>query len=232
MLRTETVEKGTLDLIRRLMADKEFKDFNLVGGTALALKIGHRKSIDIDLFTTSDFNAKRVGDYLARNYGPSSLEVINNGVACFIDDVKVDILAHRYPLVKNAELVDGVRMISQEDIGAMKLSAIYNNGTRVKDFVDVYFMLERFSLGELVRAFEVKYPDINKDMLTKSLVYFGDVRRDMPVDYIGRSVRWEEIEERLNGAVRNQGLVFGRTQFKELKRKGGMEEGRGKGFKF
>jgi hypothetical protein len=57
VLRKETVTAGTLDLIKTLMADDKLKDFNLVGGTALALIIGHRKSIDIDFFTTKDFNS-------------------------------------------------------------------------------------------------------------------------------------------------------------------------------
>ena len=57
MLRTNTVEAGTLDLIKRFMSDDRFNGFNLVGGTALALKVGHRKSIDIDLFSTSAFSA-------------------------------------------------------------------------------------------------------------------------------------------------------------------------------
>jgi hypothetical protein len=65
MLRTQTVEKGTLDLIKRLMSDDKFNNFNLVGGTALALKIGHRVSVDIDLFSTTPFNTGNVGRHLA-----------------------------------------------------------------------------------------------------------------------------------------------------------------------
>ena len=63
MLYKETVEKGTMDLIETLMTDNKFSSFNLVGGTALALKIGHRKSIDIDLFTTSDFNSPQISNH-------------------------------------------------------------------------------------------------------------------------------------------------------------------------
>jgi len=226
MLRKETVEKGTLDLIRRLMADKALNNFLLVGGTALALKIGHRKSIDIDLFTTSAFNAQQMGDHLSRNYRPLNLEVINNGVACFIDDVKVDILSHRYPLVQSPDTVEGIRMVSLEDIGAMKLNAIYNNGTRVKDFVDVYFLLEKHSLEELLKACQAKYPGLDQEMVAKSLVYFKDVRADMPVSYIGKEVKWEEVEERLAKAVRNRDMVFGVKQVKELKQHEGRSKGR------
>src|SRR5688572_11828642 len=120
MLREETVEKGTLDLIRRLMADKQFEDFNLVGGTALALKIGHRKSVDIDIFTTKDFDSRQIADHLSANYNGYDVHTVKNGVQCLVNGIKVDVLAHKYPLVKDAETIDGVRLISLQDIGAMK----------------------------------------------------------------------------------------------------------------
>ena len=68
MLRTETVEAGTLDLIKRFMSDHSFNEFNLVGGTALALKIGHRMSVDIDLFSSAPFNSSELGHYLTTIY--------------------------------------------------------------------------------------------------------------------------------------------------------------------
>jgi hypothetical protein len=64
MLHKETVEKGTMDIVNKLMTDEKLSSFNLVGGTALALNIGHRKSIDIDLFTTTDFNAQEISNHL------------------------------------------------------------------------------------------------------------------------------------------------------------------------
>src|SRR5688500_11434275 len=120
MLREETVERGTLDLIRRLMADEKFNDFNLVGGTALALKIGHRRSVDIDLFTAKNFDAGAIAGHVKSAYNAESVHTIKNGVFCFIDDVKVDLVAHKFPLVKEVENVAGVRMNSLLDIGAMK----------------------------------------------------------------------------------------------------------------
>ena len=117
MLHTETVEKGTMDIVKKLMADGNFDSFNLVGGTALALKIGHRKSIDIDLFTTSDFNAQEISKYLTTTFNATRVQAINNGVFCFINGVKLDLLAHKYPLVENLEIVEDIRMVSLKDIG-------------------------------------------------------------------------------------------------------------------
>jgi len=134
MLRTETVEAGTLDLIKRFMSDHYFNEFNLVGGTALALKIGHRTSIDIDLFSTTPFNSSELGRHLTTTYQATEVRIITNGVFCFVNNIKVDLLTHQYPLAENIDLVEGVRMVSLLDIGAMKLNAIFGSGKRLKDF--------------------------------------------------------------------------------------------------
>lgn len=115
MLYKETVEKGTLDLIQRLMADARLKDFYLVGGTALSLKIGHRKSIDIDIFTDKAFNAKQISAHLISVYQPSDIRTLTNGIFCFIGGVKVDIIAHQYPLVNKIEETEGIRFSSLQD---------------------------------------------------------------------------------------------------------------------
>jgi len=75
MLHQETVTAATLDLIRKLQTDPEFDQFYLVGGTALSLQIGHRKSIDIDFFTRSSFETKDLIEHLEEKYGFSLLVV-------------------------------------------------------------------------------------------------------------------------------------------------------------
>jgi hypothetical protein len=102
MLRKEAVEAGTLDLIKKMMADSRFQDFYLVGGTALALMIGHRKSIDIDLFTTKDFTSQEIADHLISTYNAINVQSIKNGVFCFANNIKIDVLSHQYPLVEDA----------------------------------------------------------------------------------------------------------------------------------
>lgn len=64
MLYTQTVKAGTLDLIKELTKDKELVSFNLVGGTAISLKLGHRISVDIDLFTERDFDTQQLSLHL------------------------------------------------------------------------------------------------------------------------------------------------------------------------
>ncbi|MBN9380388.1 MAG: nucleotidyl transferase AbiEii/AbiGii toxin family protein [Chitinophagaceae bacterium] len=208
MLRTQTVEKGTLDLIKKLMSDNKLNKFTLVGGTALALKIGHRTSIDIDLFTVGIFNASDLAAHLSTSYHAVEVRTLTNGVFCFIDDIKVDLISHQYPSVDKVDTEEGIRMASLLDIGAMKLNAIYNNGTRLKDFVDMYYLLEVFALEELLRACHKKYPDINLRMVRTSLTHFADIDFSPPIHYFGREPKWAEIAERLTKASQNMYVKF------------------------
>ncbi|WP_127130712.1 nucleotidyl transferase AbiEii/AbiGii toxin family protein [Pseudoflavitalea rhizosphaerae] len=208
MLRKETVEEGTLDLIKKLMVDDVFRDFNLVGGTALSLMIGHRKSIDIDLFTNKDFSSHEIAEYLANRYNAENIQSIKNGVFCFINNIKVDIIAHQYPLVEKLEIIENIRMVSLLDIGAMKLNAIYDNGTRLKDFVDIFALLQYFSLDQLLSALGKKYPEIDVSMVGKSLLYHEDIQMKEPIYYIGPEIKWPQIAERLRSALHTPSLIF------------------------
>jgi Domain of unknown function (DUF1814). len=208
MLRTQTVQEGTLDLIKTLMSDEKLNEFNLVGGTALALQIGHRVSIDIDLFSTNSFNARELAAHLEKNHSATHLRSPTNGVFCFINDIKVDLISHQYPLVGGVDKIEGIRMASLKDIGAMKLNAIYNNGTRLKDFVDMYFLLERCSLSELLHTCHQKYPDLDMRMVQNSLGYHHDIDFSVSIHYTNNEIKWPAISERIKKAIENPHLSF------------------------
>lgn len=208
MLRTQTVETGTLDLIKKLMSDISFNQFNLVGGTALALQIGHRLSIDIDLFSTKPFSASELGHHLSAAYKATEVRTLTNGVFCFINNIKIDLISHQYPLVGNIETVDGIRMVSLLDIGAMKLNAIFDSGKRLKDFVDMYALLEIYSLNELLDACHRKYADLNINMVKNSLLYHDDIIF-APIGFIGTEIKWPDIADRLKNAFHNPHITFG-----------------------
>lgn len=216
MLHTQTVETATLDLTRTLMADAELSVFNLVGGTALSLMLGHRKSIDIDLFTDRDFDTRRLASHLSQTYNAEAIKTLKNGIFCYINDVKIDLIAHQYLILKPLQTEDGIRMLSMEDISAMKLSAILNSGRRLKDFVDIHFLLEKFPLEKMTAAFVQKYADVNIQMAHNALLYHRDINLDEKVDFLGREISFKEIESRLKAAVANTSLVFKPDQAKKL----------------
>src|ERR1700761_6640627 len=97
MLFKETVSADLLDLTKKLMDDKSLKSFYLVGGTALALQIGHRDSVDIDLFHDDPFIASGLANYLKRNFNAEIAVHKKSTVKCFINDVRVAFVAHPYP---------------------------------------------------------------------------------------------------------------------------------------
>src|SRR5450631_3629912 len=99
MFYRETVSPELLDLTSRLMQDEKLQDFLLVGGTALALQSGHRISIDIDLFTNKEFDAKALQGHIDDQYSPSQSQNFAGTVLCHIDNIKVDLILHRNPWI-------------------------------------------------------------------------------------------------------------------------------------
>ena len=133
MLHKETVTQGSLDLIQRLMRDDQLNSFYLVGGTVLSLKIGHRESIDIDLFCSSDFDGDGLAVHLRNRYNADVKRHKGNYVSGSIGGVDFDLISHKYPSIRPIKTIDGIRMMSNQDISAMKINAIVNSGQRIKD---------------------------------------------------------------------------------------------------
>lgn len=122
MLHLETVEPETLSILRRLQGLQELQNFYLVGGTALALKYGHRISVDLDLFSHVDFKKEIILDALTNEFRDDFVyeETHTNwGIFGFIKDVKVDIVKYDHPIVAEIEILEGIRIYNDEDIIAM-----------------------------------------------------------------------------------------------------------------
>jgi predicted nucleotidyltransferase component of viral defense system len=162
-----------LAILKETMLLPELQNFVLVGGTALALQIGHRISIDLDLFTAQDYDDYSVQSAVQKL---GKMEIIVNKppfLQLNLDDVKIDFLKYPYPFIEDYKTVEGVRMADIETIAVMKLLAASRRGVK-KDFYDLYFILEQYSIAHLVALFEQKLPDIDMFHILKSLTYFGD----------------------------------------------------------
>ena len=182
MLQKKAIRSNTLELIRSLQSDTKFKDFYLVGGTALALQIGHRESIDIDLFTTKDFDVNSTLEYLEQEYAFFLQLSAKNTLKGIIDNIFVDIISHKYPIINKHVESEGIRMLSQDDIIAMKVNAITVNRSRIKDFIDIYFLLKHHSFSDIITCYKKKYSQRNDLHAIKSLCYFEDIdkKQDWP----------------------------------------------------
>ncbi len=198
MLHYEVVDTSTLDLLKKLLSVPQFEPLRLVGGTSLALQYGHRKSIDLDLFgdlNLDDFTIVRTVQSMGRTILLQNHPAIKSFT---VDSIKVDIVKYPYPWLDEVTLEDGIRLASARDIAAMKLAAITGRGTK-KDFIDLYFLLKRFSLNEMLLWYTQKFPDVTTFMVLKSLTYFDDADLDPePVQLV--SFEWPEVKRAITKA--------------------------------
>jgi len=110
MLQKESLDKKVLDLIYALQEKEYLKDFFLVGGTGLALVIGHHKSVDIDLFTLRDFNAEILLEKLESEVDFSMDNIDKNSIKGYAEGIKVDLLSHKYPLIHKTLEIEELRI--------------------------------------------------------------------------------------------------------------------------
>ena len=192
MLYLETVESSTLELLKKLQRLPVLEQTRLVGGTALALQLGHRKSIDLDFFGTVDCEAEYLRESIA---GIASLTILKESPHIHIyivDGIKVDIVNYKYPWLDDVVLEQGLRLASVSDIAAMKITAIIGRGTKT-DFIDIAFLLHHFSLEEILHFYAAKYNDSSVFMAMKSLAYFDDAEADpMPDMFVNQS--WQQVK--------------------------------------
>ena len=173
MLQTQTVVPDLLELLKKIMSEELFSDFNLVGGTSLSLQIGHRNSIDIDLFGNSAIDEVLFIEKLNTFGEVQVIQATKNILITQINVIRVDFVNYKYPLLKNSLHIENIRMLSTTDIAAMKLNAIAGRGSK-KDFIDLYFLLDDFSLLQIFDFYDKKFKDGSRFMVEKSLTYFED----------------------------------------------------------
>ena len=186
------------------MSIQELQDFYLVGGTCLSLRYGHRKSIDLDLFSTKDFDIDEIVKVLENNF--SGFEYRNTGstigIFGFIDNVKVDFVKYHYfKLIDEPIVEDNIRMFSDKDIIAMKVFAVLKRAQK-KDFWDISELMRHYPVRDFVVNYNEKYP--NHQILIsipQELIYFADAdESDDPVSLKGQtwvSVK-REIQQKVN----------------------------------
>lgn len=199
MLQTQTIQPNLLELLKKIMASEVFKGFNLVGGTSLALQIGHRFSVDIDMFGHSEINEFEFIEELSLFGKVITIKKSKSIIIFSVDGIKVDFVNYKYPLLENINIIDTVRLVSDKDIAAMKLNAIAGRGSR-KDFVDLYFLLKKYSLKEIIHFYNQKYIDGSEFMVLKSLNYFEDAENEeMPIMF--EEIDWSHIKKTIIEAI-------------------------------
>ena len=197
MLHTETVEPGTLSLLKQLITMPELKNFSLVGGTALSLQYGHRTSVDLDLFCTEGYEYYTLVESLKKEFGldfQHEAKESNFGIFCFINSIKTDIINYRHQLIDSLFEIENIRMYSSKDIAAMKIQAILGRG-RKKDFWDLAELLKHYSLDQLIDFYSKKYPSQQLLIsIPQAITYFDDAEEsEDPISLKGQT--WEAVKK-------------------------------------
>lgn len=184
----------------------------LAGGTAIALMLGHRKSVDLDWFTGNEMQdpaqiVQRMKSHLLNILVPVSNITIDKGtIYATANDVRLSILEYHYPLLEQS--VDyaeaGCRLAGLDDLSCMKLTAVATRGSR-KDFTDIYALLEKHaSLQHMFEAYTKKFSDHNISHTVFSLTYFDDAEKEQMPEMLW-NVSWDTIKSRILAAVKEVG---------------------------
>lgn len=193
MLYYKTIDQNTLELLKKLQSLSILSEMRLVGGTSLALQIGHRKSIDIDLFGKLNVEYAILNDEL-KNIGQIiPLKNSKNIHTYLINNIKVDIVNYEYDWLTEETIIDSIHLADIDDIAAMKLNAIMGRGSK-KDFIDLYYILKKITFEDIFNLYNKKYHDGSVFLVLKSMVYFNDADADeMP--YMMENVSWNDIKK-------------------------------------
>ena len=200
-MKKETVSEELLELAATLCKIPALKDFNIVGGTALALQIGHRKSVDIDFFYNSSESSVDFVSILDdcrevfKNVDIVSIYQ-NRALITQIDGIKVDFVVQRNSKMLDKPLyIDGLRLASLKDIAAMKIMAIATTSNRIKDYVDIYYLLNYFPLSTLFSLYIEKYNFNSIQTALDNLPYFYDVSQDEfeALDFLGNAPSLKDV---------------------------------------
>lgn len=202
MLYLETIATPTLGLLIELQKLNSLKNTRLVGGTALSLQFGHRISVDLDLFAyNSDFDFFSVlSEIKKKGFKIEIRKQSSNVLISMIENVKVDIVNYPYPWLDEKFCENEIVLATDKDISAMKLAAITNRGTK-KDFIDLYCLLKKYTLKQILNFYSEKYNDSSIFMVLKSLTYFEDAEADILPNILDKSINWENVKKTISKEV-------------------------------
>jgi hypothetical protein len=209
-MKIETLPKIQRDLWTTLSEVTEMELFYLAGGTAIALHLGHRESIDFDFFRPDAFNPEEIVRVLS-NTGTIRIEnQTEDSLVAYLSDVKFSCFRYPYPLIAPLHECDGISVCDLKDLVAMKIVAISQRGAK-KDFIDLHAILNAgWNFEAIFDCVDLKYPNQrhNRLHLLKSLVYFQDAESD-PMPKMLAPISWKTMKRDLESAVRKFALQKG-----------------------
>jgi len=196
------------DLLRSLGALPFISHFYLAGGTALALQLGHRVSVDLDFFSGTDMvndASRRAIIAGLQEFSTEIIENVDGNLVFVVDGIRTGFFSYGYPLLDPPRTLAGIPIASTLDIGLMKLDALVGRGSR-KDFYDLYFLARHIPLPVLLANTTRKFPGFRDFalMALESMIMFDNANRDFQPTLLIQT-DWDEVKAFFREQVRSIG---------------------------
>ncbi|HMO62511.1 MAG TPA: nucleotidyl transferase AbiEii/AbiGii toxin family protein [Ferruginibacter sp.] len=200
-----TIEEETFSLLQQIFSIPEIKKkFALAGGTSLALQIGHRRSVDLDIFSSTPLDTRELEILLSSTPG-FHFQPVNstrNMLFTYINGIKCDFVYEPSTLLQPYIENNGIALFHTNDIAAMKMHTVCGRG-RKKDFFDIYALTEVMGWNNMLHLFEKKYGPDQFYFLWKSIAYFNDADDDPDITGFSPFVKsWAEVKQHITTVCR------------------------------
>lgn len=200
---TKTLLPDTLRALQLVSSIPEIKESYLAGGTALALRLGHRLSVDLDFFTKKEFDEEKVKLELENLGNYKHLSNSWQTVLGVVGQTKFSIFNYKYPILDDFDVFENINIASLKDIAAMKLLVVSDRGAK-RDFIDLYFLNQEFTFDQILSFYDQKYGNLRERMyhIARSLDYFDDADQDRDYKML-IEVSWDDIKKHFRRIASN-----------------------------
>jgi len=197
MLFKQATTPFLFETLENLMQWQPLQNFRLVGGTGLSLQLGHRQSVDIDLFSDIEFDKQDLAKIFRKKMPTADIRILTFGLTVYISNVdnnilKLDIM-ETDAFIRPQVMINGIRLAHLEDIAAMKLEAITSRNIK-KDFYDIAELLNIYKLEELLSFYKEKYPYNDIKQVLENITFFSE---DCELDFepkILKEIDWTAVK--------------------------------------
>lgn len=202
MIYREAISKELGEIITRVFNSPLKNNFRLCGGTALALQCGHRISVDADFVSEKNFERQEIIQAVSEIFlNVTDVHTGTHGVFLRSENIKVDFLTWKIPFMHNAVEFENWKLVSLEEIAAMKLFAITQRGEK-KDYFDIAELLNHFSLMQLFNFYKERHPQNDLSVLARFIVSFSDFE-NQPDPVMLNEMNWEKCKTVLQHSIKD-----------------------------
>lgn len=205
----EILSKDQVDLLFKL---KLPRNYYLAGGTALALYLGHRTSLDFDFYTTGEFSREKIFNLLKKICGEENITVSSlekNNFIGTINKVNVSVFYYPYKLLAALINIKHISLASLNDIAAMKIIAVIQRPAK-RDYIDIHYLLKQYPLETIFQWAEKKYPNFNPYLALRALSFFDDVEgeriEERGIKILDKNFSWEKTKKEISEAAKKYQL--------------------------